>query len=231
MDQDRLLRSAAAFLGRRPNATQDEIAAALGISRATLHRYFAGRAALIEALEQLALSQVRVALDKARWQEGTATQALQRMVAACEPVSGYLTLLYTHSQEFDIEELKQGWAEIDAEIRELFLRGQRDGEFRPDLTASWLTEAFYNLVAGAGWCIRSGRAAPRDFTAMITELLLRGVCAHGGHSPNHPGYSAAHRHSVHRRVIAGYVPALDASNSEPEIGFASKSDGRPVNGN
>lgn len=175
-DHERLLRAAAAFLGRRPEATQDEIAAAIGISRATLHRYFSGRAALVEALQELALTQVREALKKARSQHGTATQALQRLVAACEPVSGYLTLLYTHSQEVDSEEIRQGWDEIDAEIRGLFLRGQRDGEFRPDLTSTWLTEAFYNLIAGAGWSIRTGRAAPRDFNVMITELLLDGAC-------------------------------------------------------
>lgn len=213
MDQDRLLRAAAAFLGRRPNATQDEIAAAIGISRATLHRYFAGRAALIEALEQLALSQVRSAFESVRWHEGPAAQALQRLVAACEPVSGYLTLLYTHSQEFDIEELRQGWAEIDAVIKELFLRGQRDGEFRPDLTATWLTEAFYNLVAGAGWSIRSGRAASRDFPAMITDLLLRGVCTHGASSAAPPGYPT-HRHSAHRRVLPAPAPSIQAPHAE-----------------
>ncbi|RUP05429.1 MAG: TetR/AcrR family transcriptional regulator [Mycobacterium sp.] len=228
MDQDRLLRGAAAFLGRRPNATQDEIAAALGISRATLHRYFAGRAALIEALEQLALAQVRQALNNARWREGPAAQALQRLVAACEPVSGYLTLLYTHSQEFDNEDLKQGWAAIDAEIRELFLRGQRDGEFRPDLTATWLTEAYYNLVAGAGWSIRSGRAAPRDFTNMITELLLRGICAHGMPPHSSPQYVAPHRHSVHRRPAAVLAPSHEAANAEPVVEFAARPKGRPA---
>ncbi|MDP7732188.1 MULTISPECIES: TetR/AcrR family transcriptional regulator [Mycobacterium] len=175
-EHERLLRAAAAFLGRRPEATQDEIAAAIGISRATLHRYFSGRAALVEALQKLALTQVRDALNKACPQHGTATQALQRLVAACEPISGYLTLLYTHNEEVENEELKQGWTEIDAEIRGLFLRGQRDGEFRPDLTSTWLTEAFYNLIAGAGWSIRTGRAAPRDFNTMITDLLLDGAC-------------------------------------------------------
>lgn len=213
MDQDRLLRGAAAFLGRRPNATQDDIAAALGISRATLHRYFAGRAALVEALEQLAFSQVREALNKARWQDGSAAQALRRLVTACEPVSGYLTLLYTHSQDFENSQLKQGWAEIDAEIKELFLRGQREGEFRPDLTAAWLTEAFYNLVAGAGWSIRTGRAAPRDFTTMITDLLLRGVCAHDSPLVALSGCSGAHRQSVRRRVTSAHASSIEAPNS------------------
>ena len=175
LDREQALRAAADFLSRRPNATQDEIAAAIGISRATLHRYFAGRAALLEALDQLAITQMREALDAARWREGSAAEALKRLVTACEPVAGYLSLLYCQSQDFDPDQAQAGWAQIDAEIRDLFLRGQREGEFRPDLTAAWLTEAFYNLVAGAAWVIQAGRAAPRDFTDMITDLLLHGV--------------------------------------------------------
>ena len=61
LDRERVLRAAADFLGRRPNATQDEIAAAVGVSRATLHRYFAGRAALLEALDELAVTQMHQA--------------------------------------------------------------------------------------------------------------------------------------------------------------------------
>jgi AcrR family transcriptional regulator len=159
-----VLRAAADFLSRRPNA-----------SRPTLHRYFAGRAALLEALDQLAVAHMREALKTARWQDGSAAEALQRLVTACEPVSGYLALLYTRSQDFEANQAKEGWAEIDAEIKQLFQRGQREGEFRPDLSAVWLTEAFYNLVAGAAWVIQVGRAARYDFTQMITELLLHGV--------------------------------------------------------
>jgi AcrR family transcriptional regulator len=174
-DRERVLRAAADFLSRRPNATQDEIAAAVGVSRATLHRYFAGRVALLEALDQLAIAEMREALKIARWQDGSATEALQRLVTACEPVSPYLMLLYSQSQDFDANQSKEAWAEIDAEIRQLFERGQREGEFRPELSAFWLTEAFCSLVAGAAWVIQVGRAGRREFTDMITDLLLHGV--------------------------------------------------------
>lgn len=175
MDRDKVLRAAADFLGRRPNATQDEIAAAVGVSRATLHRYFAGRAALLEALDQYAIAHLRQALKTARWQEGSAAEALRRLVAACEPVSGYLTLLYTQSQDFEANQPKEAWAEIDAEVRQLFVRGQRQGEFRPELNAFWLTEAFFNLMCGAAWVVQVGGAGRREFTEMVTDLLLNGV--------------------------------------------------------
>jgi TetR/AcrR family transcriptional regulator, mexCD-oprJ operon repressor len=175
LDREQVLRAAADFLGRRPNATQDEIAAAVGVSRATLHRYFAGRAALLEALDDLAVTQMHQALKTARLHEDSATDAMRRLVAACQPVSPYLALLYSQTQDIDADKSLAGWSEIDAEITALFQRGQQAGEFRPDLTAAWLTEAFYSLVAGAAWAIRIGRVAGRDFTHMITDLLLHGV--------------------------------------------------------
>ena len=175
LDREQLLRAAADFLGRRPNATQDEIAAAVGVSRATLHRHFAGRAALLEALDELAVAQMHQALKTARLQEDSAIEALRRLVTACRPVSPYLALLYSQTQELDPDQSLAGWSDIDAEITALFQRGQQAGEFRPDLTAAWLTEAFYSLVAGAAWAIRIGRVAGRDFTHMITDLLLHGV--------------------------------------------------------
>jgi TetR/AcrR family transcriptional regulator, mexCD-oprJ operon repressor len=174
-DRERLLRAAADFLGRRPNANQDEIAAAVGVSRATLHRHFAGKPALMAALDELAIAEMEAAVDSARLDEGSAAEALRRLVSACQPVSPYLNLLYSQSQDLDAEQSLQGWAEADAAITALFERGQRAGEFRPDLTAAWLTEALYSLVAGAAWSIQVGRVAARDFDHMIAELLLNGV--------------------------------------------------------
>ncbi|EKF25427.1 bacterial regulatory s, tetR family protein [Mycolicibacterium hassiacum DSM 44199] len=175
VEREHLLRAAAEYLGRRPNATQDEIANAVGVSRATLHRHFSGKAALLAALDDYALGRMRQALADAELHRGPATEALQRLVTACEPVSPYLALLYTQSQDLGLDQASPGWAEIDAAISGLFERGQRSGEFRPDLSAAWLTEALYNLIAGAAWAIQNGRVAGRDFHHNIVELLLNGV--------------------------------------------------------
>ncbi|MFF0463255.1 TetR/AcrR family transcriptional regulator [Streptomyces mexicanus] len=175
LDRDHVLRSAAALLTRKSTATMDEVAKAAGISRATLHRHFAGRDALVRALEELGIAECERALEAARLDEGPAAQAVHRLIRAIEPAAGLLAFLYTENQLFEGEEQNAGWARIDERLTALFRRGQASGEFRIDLTPAWLTEALYGLLASGAWAVTEGRVARKDFTYMIAELLLGGV--------------------------------------------------------
>jgi len=175
VDRDHVLRSAAALLTRKSTATMDEVAKAAGISRATLHRHFAGRDALVRALESLGIAECEAALDAARLDEGPAQEAVRRMVKALEGAAGLLAFLYTENQLFEGAEQNEGWARLDARIGGLFRRGQQSGEFRIDLTPAWLTEALYGLMASGAWAVTEGRVAAKDFQYMIVELLLGGA--------------------------------------------------------
>ncbi|MET7680828.1 helix-turn-helix domain-containing protein [Streptomyces sp. NPDC005423] len=175
VDRDHVLRSAAALLTRRATSTMDEVARAAGISRATLHRHFAGRDALVRALETLGIEECEAALDAARLDEGPAGDAVRRLVRAIEPAAGLLAFLYSENQLFEGERQNAGWTRIDQRIADLFRRGQRSGEFRIDLTPVWLTEALYGLLASGAWAVTEGRVAANDFTHMIVELLLGGA--------------------------------------------------------
>jgi TetR/AcrR family transcriptional repressor of mexCD-oprJ operon len=174
VDRDHVLRSAAALLTRRATATMDEVAKAAGIGRATLHRHFAGRDALVRALESLGIQETESALDAARLDEGPAEDALRRFVGAVEPAAGLLAFLVTENQLFE-GEVHAGWSRIDGRISALFRRGQERGEFRIDLPPAWLTEALYGLIGACAWSIQDGRVAARDFSYMTAELLLGGV--------------------------------------------------------
>ncbi|WP_329215677.1 TetR/AcrR family transcriptional regulator [Streptomyces sp. NBC_01485] len=178
VDRDHILRSAAALLTRTSTTTMDEVAKAAGISRATLHRHFAGRDALVRALEALGIAECENALDAARLDEGPADDAVRRLVGEIESAAGLLAFLYTENQLFEGEEQHPGWTRIDDRISALFRRGQQDGAFRIDLTPAWLTEALYGLLASAAWLVQSGKGAPRDFQHMTAELLLGGALRH-----------------------------------------------------
>ncbi|UUU35180.1 TetR/AcrR family transcriptional regulator [Streptomyces sp. CA-210063] len=177
VDREHVLRSAAALLTRKSTATMDEVAKAAGISRATLHRQFAGRDALVRALEALGIAECEAALDAARLTEGPAREAVRRLVREVEPAAGLLAFLYSENQLFEGEQ-HEGWFRIDDRIAALFRRGQAAGEFRIDLTPAWLTEALYGLLASGAWAVSEGRVAPKDFHFMIVELLLGGALRH-----------------------------------------------------
>ncbi len=178
VDREHVLRSAAALLTRKSTATMDEVAKAAGISRATLHRHFAGRDALVRALEALGIAECEAALDAARPAEGSAPEAVRRLVREIEPAAGLLAFLYSEAQLFEGEGQHEGWSRIDDRIAALFARGQAAGEFRIDLTPAWLTEALYGLLASGAWAVADGRVAAKDFTHMIAELLLGGALRH-----------------------------------------------------
>ncbi|MCX4552157.1 TetR/AcrR family transcriptional regulator [Streptomyces sp. NBC_01387] len=175
VDRDQVLRTAAALLTRRATATMDEVARAAGIGRATLHRHFAGRDALVRALEELGIAEFESALDAARIDEGPAAAALRRFITEVESAAGLLAFLVTENELFEGEELNEGWARLDARVSALFRRGQEAGEFRIDLTPAWLTEALYGLIGSGAWAVQDGRVAAKDFSYMIAELLLGGA--------------------------------------------------------
>lgn len=174
VDREQVLRTAAALLTRRATATMDEVARSVGIGRATLHRHFAGRGALIKALEELGLRELEAALDEARLNEGPADEALRRLVACVESSAGLLAFLLAENRLFE-GDVYDGWARTDARVSALFRRGQEEGVFRIDLGHTWLTDAFYGLISAAAGTIHDGRGAPRDFSYMIVELLLGGA--------------------------------------------------------
>ncbi|MFI9567527.1 TetR/AcrR family transcriptional regulator [Streptomyces rishiriensis] len=178
VDRDHVLRSAAALLTRKSTATMDEVAKGAGISRATLHRHFAGRDALVRALEALGIAECESALEAARLDDGPASDAVRRLIAATESAAGLLAFLYTENQLFEGEEQHEGWTRIDDRISALFRRGQLSGEFRIDLTPAWLTEALFGLLASGVWMVQSGKGAPKDFPRMVVDLLLGGALRH-----------------------------------------------------
>ncbi|MGW7004418.1 TetR/AcrR family transcriptional regulator [Streptomyces sp. NPDC054933] len=174
-DREQVLRDAAALLTRKATASMDEIAKAAGVSRATLHRHFPGRDALVRALGALGIEQLAERLDAARIEEGDPVEAVRRLIEEAMPVSGFLAFLYGENQLYAFEEMDEGWARIDERVSSLFRRGQEQGLFRYDLSPAWLCEALYALIAASGWCVQDGKVASRDSARMVGELMLGGM--------------------------------------------------------
>lgn len=172
-DLDALLGSAARLLALQPAASMEEVAAAAGISRATLFRRFPSRAALVSALSERALAAYVDAVERAQPEHGPAPGALRRVVGELSrlaPVYGLLVLqpLDPHVERGLVDRARSG----DERLTGLVRRGQESGDFRVDLPADWVVTTITWLVVGAADGLRLGLVAPAQVEHLVTETVL-----------------------------------------------------------
>src|SRR5437879_227494 len=78
----RILETTTELVAADPAASMERIAAAAGVTRATLYHHFDGRDALMDALTDQSISAVIAALEAARPQEGPPLAAMERVLLA-----------------------------------------------------------------------------------------------------------------------------------------------------
>jgi AcrR family transcriptional regulator len=170
-----LLNAAGELLATKPTASLAEIAEYAGIGKATLHRYFASREALILALGYRALEMVTQAISASQPEHGSAREALQRIIEGLVPLGDKLyfllrePLLESHADFVAAESASQ------LPILALMQRGQANGEFKSDLSAEWILH-YLNYALFATWqSIYDGHVARRDAARLLITTLLGGI--------------------------------------------------------
>src|ERR671930_923756 len=89
-----ILEAAAAVLAERgEQASMADVAAAAGMARATVYRYFPNREALFEALGRLAVDQAGDLLEAGRLQDVAGPEAFGRAVRALGAVGDFLVVV------------------------------------------------------------------------------------------------------------------------------------------
>lgn len=172
-----LLNAASELLATRPTASLAEIADYAGIGKATLHRYFAGREDLMLALGYRALERIAEMISASEPDQGSAVEALTRVVEALVPLGDKLHFLLSEP----ILDSHPDFAVADRTVQEpvlrLIQRGQASGEFRSDLSADWMLYHL-NFVLFATWqSVHDGFVARRDAPRLLLMTLLGGIAA------------------------------------------------------
>ncbi|NAZ87534.1 TetR/AcrR family transcriptional regulator [Kineococcus indalonis] len=175
---DPVAAAAARHLALAPAASMQELAAAAGVSRATLFRRFPSRAALVAELCGAAARAYVRAVDEAAPEEGAPVQALERVVQALGGLAPVVGLLGLQPLEEHVEaSLLERSARTEEQLRRLVRRGQESGHFRVEVDPEWVLALLTWLLVGAADGVRLGRltagAAQRHLSATVTATLLR----------------------------------------------------------
>ena len=165
-----ILEAAAAVLAERGDqASMGDVAAAAGMARATVYRYFPNREALLEALGRLAVDDAGERLEAGRLQEVPVPDAFERAVRALVAVGDSCRRL-ARERTFRSRAVRAaGRGPAPPTGR----RAQSLGEMRDDLPASWLMESLIGIVV-SGLQTRPSLGV-EDTVAGVTSLFLDGA--------------------------------------------------------
>src|SRR5919197_2341380 len=139
-----ILDAAAQVLAARGEAaSMSDVAAAAGVGRATVYRYFPSREVLLERLADLALTVAAERLASAGLENVSVEEGVARAVRVLVGVGDYFTVLARERVRPDTTQLDR---RLNAPLRSLLERGQESGIIRADVPVAWLTESLLGLV-------------------------------------------------------------------------------------
>jgi AcrR family transcriptional regulator len=176
-----ILEAAEQVLAQDAGASMEQIAEAAGLTRITVHRRFANRQALLEALAVSAKQQLIEAIEEARPDASPALVALYRVTANVLRVKSTWRFTLSHATAHT-EAAAALWSEIDAHTVKLLARAQREGLLAPGADLEWTRQVYYALLSEA--LNRPGAAQdpaaqdPDTLSTLVIDTLLHGAGPH-----------------------------------------------------
>lgn len=166
------------FAVQGEQASMNDVAAAAGVARATVYRYFPNRQALVDELARAAVSDADTRLTAARIDEVPPEEGIARAVRALVEVGDFFVLLTRERARSDPERFER---RVTQPVRHLFERGQAAGEIRGDISSARLTESLMGMIVGV--LMSTAPLGKEDMIATITGLFLGGARPRGPRLP------------------------------------------------
>ncbi|TWD73033.1 TetR family transcriptional regulator [Kribbella amoyensis] len=176
-----ILDAAVRVSAQRRNPSLADIAAEANVARSTLHRYFADRAELVQAVaDDLLVTFGRVIAD-AQLEEGPPRAALQRLLTGYFELAEQIYFLFnepsfnTPEPGTEVEQFFGKLDEVTRPVEALIVRGQEAGVIAPNLTVDWIMRLLLWMVY-IGWEAVEEKALSRlSAPATMLQTIETGI--------------------------------------------------------
>jgi AcrR family transcriptional regulator len=182
-----ILNAAIQVLGRRSDATMEEIAAAAGVARQTVYAHYSSREALLAAVMDMIVDDAAESLNAIDIDSGSAVAALRQWLEASWGLIERFPVLLNPAVATVVpgEDQYELHVPITKRLFELLERGQRTGELDDRLPVTWLISTVIGLGHNAGAEVSSGRMSAAEAGRAYRESVLR-VCVRPPDGPTEP---------------------------------------------
>ncbi len=168
-----IINAALEALAKDPDASMAEIARRAGVVRATVYMHFPTRESLLDAVMEHATGLVADAIRQAEPDRGEPTEALERvLLATWQQLSQFHAVLGINISRLSAKELRRRHLPMTTQLIPLLERGQADGVFRNDVSATWLIAVVRAIVHVASTELQAGRLSQTEVEqTMLTTAL------------------------------------------------------------
>ncbi|MEU2563050.1 TetR/AcrR family transcriptional regulator [Streptomyces longispororuber] len=169
-----IIDAAVALVAADPTASLGDVAAAAGVGRTTVHRYFPERSDLLAAIGHDVLEKVAVATERARLDDGPAAKALERLCQEYFELGDGLTLMFESPQLATWS----GWDEetaADQHFLRTVRRGHKDGSIDTALDEEWVRNLVWALLYSAWEHTRTSGASKHTAMTLCLHTLRKAI--------------------------------------------------------
>ncbi|CAM5512688.1 TetR family transcriptional regulator [Streptomyces purpurascens] len=169
-----IIDAAIGLLAGDPTASLGDVAAAAGVGRTTVHRYFPERSDLLTAIGTDILEKVAAATERARLDDGPAAKALERLCQEYFELGDGLTLMFETPQLATWS----GWDEetaADQHFLHTVRRGHTDGSIDPELDDEWVRNLVWSLLYSAWAHTRTAGASKHSAMTLCLHTLRKAI--------------------------------------------------------
>ena len=173
--RDAIVDAGIAALADNPEASLSAIAGAAGVSRATLHRYFADRQALIDTISLQAIQETDAAVNAIDWEGMTSREYLLAVFEAVIPLGDRYHMLSRAPLDAASDAVREAYSRQLRGVDTMVQWMAREGLVASKVPAAWAVLVIDSLIYAAWTAVREGSVAPRDAAALACRTCLRGL--------------------------------------------------------
>jgi AcrR family transcriptional regulator len=171
-----IINGALQTLASDPDASMAEIARRAGVARATIYMHFPTRESLLDAVMEKATAQVAEAIRGAEPDRGEPQEALERVLCATwKQLSQFHNILQININRLSAKELYRRHLPMTSQFIPLLERGQADGVFRNDVSATWLIATVRAIVHAASTELQNGRLSEADVERTMLTTAMNAI--------------------------------------------------------